>query len=154
MKISDIMKEGGILPNLVSHDKAGALRELANLLVTTFKLKENPEKLVKILEEREKLGSTGIGDGIAIPHGKLSSLNEELLVLGRSKEGIDFNSMDGKPTYLFFLLMGPEEAAGIHLKALARLSRLLKNASFRESLMKANNPSEIMEMIKLEDSKY
>ncbi|OGL43221.1 MAG: PTS fructose transporter subunit IIA [Candidatus Schekmanbacteria bacterium RBG_16_38_10] len=154
MKISDIMKEGGILPNLVSHDKAGALRELASLLVTTFKLKEDSEKLVKILDEREKLGSTGIGDGIAIPHGKLSSLNEELLVLGRSKEGIDFNSMDGKPTYLFFLLMGPEEAAGIHLKALARLSRLLKNASFRESLMKANHPSEIMEMIRLEDSKY
>lgn len=154
MKISDIMKEGGILPNLVSRDKTGALRELANLLVTTFKLKEDSEKLVKILEEREKLGSTGIGDGIAIPHGKLSSLNEELLVLGRSKEGIDFNSMDGKPTYLFFLLMGPEEAAGIHLKALARLSRLLKNASFRDSLMKAGHSSEMMEMIKLEDSKY
>ena len=154
MKISDIMKERGILPNLASRDKFGALRDLANLLVTTFKLKEDAEKLVKILEDREKLGSTGIGDGIAIPHGKLSSLKEELLVLGRSKEGIDFNSMDGKPTYLFFLLMGPEEAAGIHLKALARLSRLLKNALFRDSLMKAGNSVEMMEMIKLEDSKY
>ncbi|OGL38867.1 MAG: PTS fructose transporter subunit IIA [Candidatus Schekmanbacteria bacterium RIFCSPHIGHO2_02_FULL_38_11] len=154
MKISDIMKERGILPNLASRDKLGALRDLANLLVTTFKLKEDAEKLVKILEDREKLGSTGIGDGIAIPHGKLSSLKEELLVLGRSKEGIDFNSMDGKPTYLFFLLMGPEEAAGIHLKALARLSRLLKNALFRDSLMKAGNSVEMMEMIKLEDSKY
>jgi len=154
MRISDIMREEGILPNLISKDKHSVLKELSNLLVTTFKLKEDTEALVKTLEAREELGSTGIGDGVAIPHGKLKSLNEEILVLGRSIEGIDFNSMDGKPVYLFFLLMGPEESVGVHLKALARLSRLLKNSEFRNSLMNAKTSREMLETIKIEDSKY
>ena len=154
MRISDIMKEEGIVPNLSATDKTSILKELSTLLINTFKLNEITDRIVKILDAREQLGSTGIGDGVAIPHGKLNSLSEELLVLGRSREGVDFNSMDGKPAHLFFLLMGPEESAGIHLKALARLSRLLKNSSFRESLMEAKNSHEMMEIIRLEDSKY
>src|SRR3972149_8964539 len=128
MRISDIMKEEGIVPNLSATDKTSILKELSTLLINTFKLNEITDRIVKILDAREQLGSTGIGDGVAIPHGKLNSLSEELLVLGRSREGVDFNSMDGKPAHLFFLLMGPEESVGTHLKALARLSRLLKNS--------------------------
>ena len=154
MKISDIMKEEGILPNLTSRNKLSVLRELSNILVTSFKLKHPTDAIVKILEAREELGSTGIGDGVAIPHGKLPSLSEELLVFGRSVEGVEFDSVDGKFAHLFFLLMGPEESAGIHLKALARLSRLIKNSAFRDLLIKAKSSREIMEIFKLEDSKY
>ena len=154
MKISDIMKEEGILPNLTSRNKLSVLRELSNILVTSFKLKHDTDAIVKILEAREELGSTGIGDGVAIPHGKLPSLSEELLVFGRSVEGVEFDSVDGKFAHLFFLLMGPEESAGIHLKALARLSRLIKNPDFRDLLIKAKSSREIMEIFKLEDSKY
>ena len=154
MKISDIMKEEGILPNLTSRNKLSVLRELSNILVTSFKLKHDTDAIVKILEAREELGSTGIGDGVAIPHGKLPSLSEELLVFGRSVEGVEFDSIDGKFAHLFFLLMGPEESAGIHLKALARLSRLIKNPDFRDLLIKAKSSREIMEIFKLEDSKY
>ena len=105
MKISDIMKEEGILPNLTSRNKLSVLRELSNILVTSFKLKHDTDAIVKILEAREELGSTGIGDGVAIPHGKLPSLSEELLVFGRSVEGVEFDSVDGKFAHLFFLLM-------------------------------------------------
>jgi len=154
MKISDIIREKGISPNLVSRDKPGVLRELSDILVNSFKLKHDTDAIVKILEAREGLGSTGIGDGVAIPHGKLTSLCEELIVFGRSIEGVNFDSVDGKFVHLFFLLMGPEESAGIHLKALARLSRLIKNPVFRDSLMKAKSSIEIMEIFKLEDSKY
>jgi len=148
------MKEEGILPNLTSRNKLSVLRELSNILVTSFKLKHDTDAIVKILEAREELGSTGIGDGVAIPHGKLPSLSEELLVFGRSVEGVEFDSIDGKFAHLFFLLMGPEESAGIHLKALARLSRLIKNPDFRDLLIKAKSSREIMEIFKLEDSKY
>ncbi|MFO1519375.1 MAG: PTS sugar transporter subunit IIA [bacterium] len=128
------------------------LKELAVLLS-----KADPslsvEEIRAVLEEREKLGSTGIGSGVAIPHGKLASARKIVACFGRSPEGIDFQSQDGEPAHLFFALIAPENAAGLHLKVLAKLSRLLKDRSFREALLKAQNADEIFEILSKEDDK-
>ncbi|MBW2599777.1 MAG: PTS sugar transporter subunit IIA, partial [Deltaproteobacteria bacterium] len=103
--------------------------------------------MIEVLLEREKLGSTGIGDGIAIPHGKLAGLEKLVVSFGRSVTGVDFDSMDGRPVHIFFLLLAPENSAGLHLKALARISRMLKDISFRESLIKAETSEDIYNLI-------
>ncbi len=107
-----------------------------------------------MLNERERLGSTAIGDGIAIPHGKLKGITQILGVFGRSREGIDFDSLDGSPTHLFFLLVAPEDSASLHLKALARVSRLFKDGGFRQRLLDAADSDELYRLLKEEDSKY
>jgi len=112
------------------------------------------DRLLAVLNERERLGSTAIGDGIAIPHGKLKGLTQILGVFGRSREGIDFDSLDGSPTHLFFLLVAPEDSARLHLKALARVSRLFKDAGFRQRLLDAADSEELYRLLKEEDSKY
>ena len=151
MKILDIINEDLIKPDLSATSKEEALTELASLIATKEGLDE--EKIVGVLREREKLGSTGIGDGIAIPHGKLKGLKKLVASFGRSKKDIDFQSIDGKPTHLFFLLMAPENTAGVHLKALARISRLLKDKKFRESLLIASNTEGIFQALKDQDEK-
>ena len=107
--------------------------------------------MLHVLLERERLGSTGIGDGIAIPHGKLSGLEEMVVSFGRSREGIAFEAMDGKPVHLFFLLMAPENSAGQHLKALAKISRMLKDANFRKSLLEAKMHEDLFRIIAAKD---
>jgi len=154
MKILNLLNEEVIIDSLESKTKTDVLRELSSHLVNTFNLKEDVVDIVKILEAREELGSTGIGDGTAIPHGKISSIDDELLVVGRSIEGLDFNSMDGSPVYLFFLLVGPENSVGMHLKALARLSRLLNDETTRESLIKAKDRLAIYTLLVEADSKF
>ncbi|MBI5375129.1 MAG: PTS sugar transporter subunit IIA [Candidatus Schekmanbacteria bacterium] len=154
MKISNVLKEEAILPTMASRNKAEILKELSSHLVSIFKIKETTDTLFKILESREELGSTGIGDGIAIPHGKVPSIDEELLIVGRSKDGIDFNAMDSKPVHLFFLLVGPENAASMHLKALAKLSRILSNPTLRNKLLNAESKNEMFTLLADEDSKY
>ena len=131
MKLLDFLQKDAIAPTLVATDKAGVLAELAQVLVATGKVASAPAA-VQVLQEREKLGSTGIGEGIAIPHGKIKELDQVVAVFGRSTGGVEFDSMDGAPVHLFFLLMAPENSASTHLKALARISRLLKDRSFRE----------------------
>ena len=106
-----------------------------------------------VLHERERLGSTGIGDGVAIPHGKLKNLDQLLLAFGCSKTGINFDSMDGKPAHLFFLLLAPEESVGIHLKTLARISKLLKSPAVRESLLNASGSDALFQIIAAEENK-
>ena len=113
--------------------------------------KFDPEAMLHVLLEREKLGSTGIGDGIAIPHGKLAGLDEMVVAFGRSREGIDFEAMDGKPVHLFFLLMAPENSAGQHLKALAKISRMLKDAGFRKNLLEAKTHDDLVRIIAEKD---
>jgi PTS system nitrogen regulatory IIA component len=103
--------------------------------------------MVKVLMARERLGSTGIGDGIAIPHGKIGGIADLMIAIGRSNRGVDFNAMDGKPVHLFFLLMAPENSCGQHLKVLARISRLLKDNVFRNNLMKAGSPGELFNLL-------
>jgi len=153
MKITDILDEASIIQDLRSTSKKGVLQELSTVLVEGGKLPDR-DKAVQVLLEREKLGSTGIGDGIAIPHGKMKEIKELVTSFGRSIEGVDFESIDNKPTYLFFLLVAPENSAGIHLKALARISRLLKDPSFRNRLMEARDRGDLFRIIAEEDEKF
>jgi PTS system nitrogen regulatory IIA component len=142
-----------IISQLASRDKTGVLRELVRMLARVEK-ELDEERLLEILLERESLGSTGIGEGVAIPHGKSKDVKKLLASFGRSLPGIDFQSMDGKPAHLFFLLVAPENSAGIHLKALARISRLMKDQTFRKRLMEANSAEEIYSLFSGEDEKY
>jgi PTS system nitrogen regulatory IIA component len=153
MKILDILNEDCIIPELRSQNKREVLEELTGALLN-FKANLDKEALVEVLLERERLGSTGIGDGIAIPHGKIQDLDELILSFGRSTRGIEFDSMDGRPTHLFFLLIAPENSAGIHLRALAKISRLLKSAHFRQRLMEAGNREGIFQVIQEEDKEF
>jgi PTS system nitrogen regulatory IIA component len=104
-------------------------------------------QVLDILLQREKLGSTGIGDGVAIPHGKLGTLQDIVLAFGRSREGVAFDSIDGRPVHLFFLLLAPENSAGQHLKALAKISKMLKVGNFRKKLMEAKSKNDIYKVI-------
>lgn len=153
MKITDILSPETVVPQLKGQSKSSVLRELASCLCAQHKEIESGD-LVAVLEERERLGSTAIGDGIAIPHGKLRGVTSILGIFGRHRTGVDFDSLDGKPTYLFFLLVAPEDSSSLHLKALARVSRLLKDAPFRERLLNASDVAEIYRLIKEEDSRY
>lgn len=153
MKLLDFLQPDMIAPQLNATDKAGVLAELAEVLAATGTVRSTAVA-VQVLEEREKLGSTGIGEGIAIPHGKLADLDRVVAVFGRSLAGVEFDSMDGAPVHLFFLLMAPENSASTHLKALARISRLLKDRSFREELMQAASRDDLFEIIAREDDKY
>ncbi len=153
MKIKQILAKSCILGELRSTTKEGIIEELAALLAQNHS-SISQEETIRILMEREKLGSTGIGNGVAIPHGKLRSLNQIVTAFGRSLEGVDFDSQDAKPAHLFFVLLAPENAASLHLKALARLSRLLKDLHFRNKLMEARDPAEIYHEIISEDEKF
>ncbi|MBN1841150.1 MAG: PTS sugar transporter subunit IIA [Deltaproteobacteria bacterium] len=152
MRILDSLKEGAIVAELNATDKKGVLSELTASLADASGLKQ--EELLRVLLERERLGSTGIGGGIAIPHGKLKPLQSMLMGFGRSRKGVDFDAMDGKPTHLFFLLLAPEDSTGGHLKMLARISRLLKNMVFKERLMNAADWRELYMVIEKEDQEF
>ena len=153
MKITDILDEASIIQDLRSTSKKGVLEELSNVLIQGGKLPDR-DKVVEVLLEREKLGSTGISDGIAIPHGKMKGIKALVISFGRSIKGVNFESIDNKPTHLFFLLVAPENSAGIHLKALARISRLLKDPSFRNRLMEARDRQDLFWIIAEEDEKF
>ena len=149
MKILDVLPREAILVDLKAQDKKGVLEELVEPIARLKKA--NLDELVLVLLERERLGSTGIGSGIGIPHGKLKNLDELVLGFGLSHAGVDFESMDGRPTHIFFLLMTPENSTGLHLKVLARISKILKNDTFRERLLGATNGDDIYRIIKDED---
>ncbi len=153
MRIAEFLREDLIVPDLAATDKAAALGELCEALARTWPGLSAP-RLAETLMEREKLGSTGIGEGVAIPHGKLSAIPGLLAAFGRKKAGVDFASIDGKPTQLFFVLFAPENSAGLHLKALARISRLFKQQGFRQSILEAPAAAEIFRLISEEDAKY
>jgi PTS system nitrogen regulatory IIA component len=153
MKITDILTLELVVPNLQGQSKIDVLRELASAI--TAKHREiSTEDLTAALAERERLGSTAIGDGIAIPHGKIRGVRQILGAFGRHPVGVDFESLDGRPTHLFFLLVAPEDSASLHLKALARVSRLFKNSAFRDHLLRARDAAEIFRLIVEEDSRY
>ena len=153
MKLLDFLQRERIVPDLGSRQKDGVLLELSEVLVATDVIK-NSREAVQVLQEREKLGSTGIGEGIAIPHGKLKDLDQLVLSFGRSSQGVDFESMDGKPVHLFFLLVAPENCAGIHLRALAKIARLLKNSAIRKKLGSVVSREEIYSIIREEDEDF
>jgi PTS system nitrogen regulatory IIA component len=153
MRIKDLFKKEFIILSLSSRDKVGVILELVNCLTSQEQLIDAQE-ILKVIIERENLGSTGIGEGVAIPHGKMENLKEFFIVFGRSREGVDFQSMDNKPAHLFFLLLAPEDSATTHLKVLARISRLLMDRGFRKNLMEADSGDEIYTIIVEEDDKY
>jgi PTS system nitrogen regulatory IIA component len=149
MKILDVLHKEAILYDLKALDKKGVLEELVTPISRIAGISH--ENIVKVLMERERLGSTGIGDGVGIPHGKLKDLESLVLGFGLSRTGVDFESMDGKPTHIFFLLITPENSAGLHLKLLARISRILKNELFKENLLNATSREELYSIIKEEE---
>jgi len=153
MKITDILTEDAVVAHLAGRSKGEVIQELARV-VARLHPEIDHARLVQALEDRERLNSTALGDGVAIPHGKLAGVKRVVAAFGRSPQGIDFSSLDGKPTHLFFLLVAPEDSAGAHLKALARISRLLKDESFRSRLLRANDAAELYQTIREEDDKY
>ena len=154
MKISEFLCTKAISADLKGTNKEEVINELVNLLVTAGAIeKKNKPKLVEVLLQREALGSTAIGQGIAIPHGKSENIVQLTAGLGVSKEGVNFDSLDGEPAYIFFLLVAPIDSAGPHLKALARISRLLKDKYFRENLKSSKDEKTILKLISQEDGR-
>lgn len=152
MKILDALTRETIVVDLQSKDKKGILQELVAPVAGFAGI--DAADLVKVLLEREQLGSTGIGGGIGIPHGKLKDLDQLVLGFGLSRQGVDFESMDGRPTHIFFLLITPENSTGLHLKLLARISRLLKNDPFKEKLMQTRSADEVIAVIEPVDEPF
>ena len=152
MRILEALNKNAIVDDLQARDKKGILEELVSPLVETTGIDQ--ATLVNVLVERERLGSTGIGGGVGIPHGKLTDLQSIALGFGLSRSGVDFESMDGKPTHIFFLLLTPDNSTGLHLKLLARISRLLKKDPFKEKLLQALDRDEIYHAISEEDEDF
>lgn len=153
MKRNLFLQPEDIIPDLAAEKKEDILKEMAALAVDRHPGLSAAEVL-KVLQERERLGSTGIGDGIAIPHGKLKQAKDVIAVFGRSVKGVEFNSLDGRKVHLLFLLLAPEDAVGIHLKMLARISRLLKDPSVRTRLLSAPDAEAISTIIREQDSRF
>ncbi|MDR2811620.1 MAG: PTS sugar transporter subunit IIA [Endomicrobium sp.] len=151
MKIMDFLSQDAITVDLKATDKKSAIVELTEVLKNTKKIK-NSDDIINIVLERERLGSTGIGQGVALPHGKIELLQEQIGVLGISRKGIDFNSLDGEPVHIIFLLVGPVEVAGQHLKALSRISRLFKDKFLRQAIKEAKSTQEVVKLIQQEDA--
>ncbi|MDJ0787859.1 MAG: PTS sugar transporter subunit IIA [Myxococcota bacterium] len=153
MKIMDILVRDAVILDLTATDKRGVIDELASALA-----KAEPEvdadRLRAVLLEREELQSTGIGDGVAIPHGKMPGLPRLLASFARSRNGVDFESIDGQLTNLFFLLVVPEHSGGQHLKALARISRFFRDAAFRKDLAEAETAADVFRALEEEDAKF
>ena len=153
MKILDYLKEEWVIPELAGTDKTSVLREFSDVLVSACQVGSSND-LLQVLLEREKLGSTGIGGGIAIPHGRLKKLEDFRISFGRSTKGVDFDSIDRKPSQLFFLVMAPENSAVNNLKLLGRIVTLLKDPSYKKRLIEASSRKELFEIIAEEDEKY
>ncbi len=152
MKIMDILAVDAVILNLGVDSKRQTLVEMSTALAKVEPQIE-AEELLRVLEEREALQSTGIGEGVAIPHGKLAGLDRLVASFARSPEGIDFEAIDGRPTFHFFLLVVPEHSGGQYLKTLARISRFFRDATFRQRLTDAESVEDVVRAIEEEDAK-
>lgn len=152
MKIMDFLDKRAIKLNMEAVEKEDSLKELVDVLAETQDIGDK-KSILKSLVERESLGSTGIGQGIAIPHGKTDRVSELVAVLGISQKGVNFEALDGEPVYIFFLLVAPKDTAGPHLKALAQISRLLRDTYFCELLRRCKTPDEVYDLIQREEEK-
>jgi len=154
MKISDFLSKKAVVTDLKSSKKEDILRELVDALVTSGEIeKRHRNKLIESLMARETLGSTAIGQGVGIPHAKSDCVKKLIAAFGLSRKGVDFDSLDGEPVYIFFLLLAPADSAGPHLKALARVSRLLKDKYFRDSLRQCQDDKSVIRIITQEDER-
>ncbi|MEW6079333.1 MAG: PTS sugar transporter subunit IIA [Thermodesulfobacteriota bacterium] len=145
MKLIDVLRKEAVILGLKATDKKGVLEELTVPVAAISKIEHS--QLVRMLMERERLGTTGIGGGIAIPHGKLQNLPAEILCMGISQKGVSFEAMDGKPVHIFFLLFTPEGATDLHLMLLSRISKLLKNDIFKQRLQDAPSADAICDIV-------
>jgi nitrogen PTS system EIIA component len=153
LKITDFLTPERVMAGLQSQEKNAVLKEMADRLVASESSLE-ARKVLQVLLDRERISTTAIGEGVAIPHGKLAGVERVVGVFARSSQGVDFASLDGAPTHLFFVLIAPEDAAADHLKALARISRLLKDPAFRSQLMTGKTSQELYQIIAAEDQKF
>lgn len=153
MKIDDILKKDSIIANLVGTKKEEVLHEMTDFLQSQ-NLIQDKETLFKTLTEREKLGSTGIGENVAIPHGKTDEISQIITVFARSLGGVDFEALDQKPVHFICMVIAPSNSTGQHLKALARISRIFKNQNLRENILKLQDASQIYSLLLEEDSKF
>lgn len=150
MKITDYLSESLIISDLSGSDKTMVLKKLSDCVSQNFP-KISADEVFTVLKDREDLGSTGIGGGIAIPHGKTKKIDTLIAAFARSHEGIPFDAIDNQPVKLFFLLLAPEDSAGLHLKALAKISRMLKDPDFRQQLTDAKDAAELFQVIQEKD---
>lgn len=152
MRVTEFLKLEAIVPHLAARTKAGVILELATALS-----KITPgiplTRIHEVLQEREKIGSTGMEKGVAIPHGRLTELDNLVACFAVSQEGVDFEARDGRPSHFFFALVAPENSAGVHLKALSKVSRLFRSDALRDALLEAPTADAIYALISLEDGK-
>ncbi|HKI76970.1 MAG TPA: PTS sugar transporter subunit IIA [Ignavibacteriaceae bacterium] len=153
MKIADLLKNHFIISDLKENEKDGVINELIDLFKDDSRVKDI-EKVREAVLEREKIMSTGVGKGFAIPHGKTNSVDEILGAFGKSNNAIDYQSLDGQPVQLVFLLVGKDNLVSTHIKLLSRISRMMNKDEFRESLIKANSEDEILELFTKEEENY
>ena len=153
MKIMDILLKDAVILDIESEDKRDVLAELSGKAAQA-EASLDADRLLQVLLDRENLQSTGIGDGVAIPHGKMPGLARLVASFARSRAGVDFQSIDGEPTHLFFLLVVPEHSGGQHLKALARISRFFRDAAFRKALSEAESREDVFRAIEEQDAKF
>ena len=153
MKLTDLLDRECVIAELHGQDKPAILAELAHVLAGRVEGLDR-DGLVGVLMEREKLGSTGIGEGIAIPHGKVEGLDDLVVAFGRSRTGAAFEAMDDQPVYLFFLLVAPDNSVGVHLKTLAKITRMLKDRELRQALVEAEDADAIYRLISEKDEDY
>jgi len=154
MQIMDFLSKKAIITDIKSTRKEDVIKEMVDILIEAGDVeKRNRNKLIDALMSREALGSTAIGQGIAIPHAKCDCVNKLIAAFGLSKKGVDFDSLDGELAYIFFLLVAPQDSAGPHLKALARISRLLKDKYFRDTLRACIDEKSVIKIITQEDEK-
>lgn len=152
MNLSNILRKESIVPDLVSTTKHGIIQELSRALAAAANAPA--QDIAAVLMEREALGSTGIGGGIAIPHGKLTAVTDVILGFGRSLAGVEYDSLDGRPVHIFFLLLTPENSSGSHLKVLAQISKLLKMEHFKQGLKAADTLDDIYDIILEQDEDF
>ena len=152
MNIAGLLNPATFVNDMMATNKKEALAELVDALILVEK-ELNREEVIRVLQERELLGSTGIGHGVAIPHGKLKSINRMIISFGRSQAGIDYESMDDLPANLFFLLLAPDDSAGEHLKTLARICKVMRNSEVRQRVMEATRGEDVYQIICDEEKK-
>ena len=153
MKIEEILKKESVIADLLGDSKEKVIKEMTQCLKKNNFIK-NDQALFETLMEREKLGSTGIGENVAIPHGKSDEVTQIITVLARSKKGVEFESLDQKPVHFICMVIAPAHSTGQHLKVLARVSRIFKNQGIREEILEAENSDTIYSILMNEDSKF
>ena len=152
MRITDFLNSDRIIPDLKGKDKDTILEEMGQLLASHSQ-SVDPKKVLEMVLAREKVGSTAIGEGVAIPHGRMPGIKQVVAVFARSLQGVDFHAPDGGLTHLFFFLVAPEDSPSDYLECLARISRLLKDAGLRSKLLAGKTKEEIFSAIQEEDGK-